>query len=423
MTSILKSAASLVLVAIPCAAPLAAQQPVARDMVPQPRLSAAEERFDNAVRDFEKHLYDAGAFTVDVESRWTYRGAGRATRGTNLFYLAVKKGGKYRIEAGSRESGKAQYVCVSDGQEVTRIHRPAGYYTRRAVSPRHDELERDALTRQTLAGSGVELLVLPQMRARLISQIATVEFVGNEAVDGQATAHFRLSLIDQRQIDVWFTRQAPPLMVRMATTQQIPISSEQTVELVTTSEFQWKTGGPLDAETFAVTVPAEARRVDDLMSALREGTLHQLLGQPAPALELETLNGERVRLADYRGQKVIVLIFWASWCAPSTNGMDSLHDFVAQAEKGGALVLAVNLGESPEQVRASIAKYGYQGPVLLDPEEKSLDAFGFGELPTTVLIGKEGKVQAFHSGSTPEARQRIRQDTAALLQGKSLESR
>ncbi len=65
-------------------------------------------------------------------------------------------------------------------------------------------------------------------------------------------------------------------------------------------------------------------------------------------------------------------------------------------------------------------EHQYQGTVLLDPETKSLDAYRFGELPTTILIGKDGTVQAFHSGSTAEARQQIRQDTAALLQGRQL---
>jgi hypothetical protein len=93
---------------------------------------------------------------------------------------------------------------------------------------------------------------------------------------------------------------------------------------------------------------------------------------------------------------------------------------VTEAEQNGAVVLAVNLGESVEQVRASVKEHGFRGRVLLDPETKSLDAYRFGELPMTILLGRDGTVQAFRSGSTPDARQQIRQDTAALLQGQRL---
>ena len=404
----------------------AAQQPAwtQQTTVPLPapsvQLSDAEKTFDRTVQTFEKYLYDSGAFLVDVTSHWTYSGAGKATQGTNLFRLAVKKGGQYRIEAGSAEKGKAQYVCVSDARQVTRIHQSAKYYSQHSVAPNHDDLERDALTLQTLSGSGVELLIRPQMRAQLIAQIKSVRLVGEEQLGGQKVTHMQLSFLDKRVIDVWFTKADKPLLVRLMTTETIPISDQQSIQLVTTSEFQWQVGGPLPDTMFTATLPAGATRVDDLMAALREGEVRKLLGQPAPPLELQDTSGKTVRLADYIGKKVTILIFWASWCAPSVNSMDTLNAFVAEAQQQGAVVLAINLGEPLNTVQTSVAQHKYQGRVLLDPETKSLDAYGFGELPTTILIGKDGTVQSFRSGSTTETRQLIRQDTAALLQGKTL---
>jgi peroxiredoxin len=276
------------------------------------------------------------------------------------------------------------------------------------------------MTLQTLSGSGVELLIRPQIRAQLIARIDKVEFVGDETLSGQAVAHSRLTLDDGKLLDVWFTKQTKPLLLQLATTERIPVSAKQTIELLTTSKFAWKVGGPLPDSTFSVTIPADARQVDDLLAALRDGDMRQLLGKPAPLLELANLNGQPVRLADYRGKNVVVLIFWASWCAPSTNSMDTLNTFVTEAERNGAVVLAINLGETLQQVKAAIQERQYRGTVLLDPETKSLDAYRFGELPMTVMIGKDGTVQSFQSGSTATARERIRLDTATLLQGKSL---
>lgn len=389
-------------------------------MAPQVQLSSAEKKFDDTVREFEKHLYDSGAFVVDVTSRWTYSGAGRQTQGTNLYHVAVRKGGKYRIEAGSVEQGKGQYICASDGGQIVRLHKPAKYYSQQQASASQDDLQHDALTLQTVSGSGVDLLIRPQMRAQLIAQISTIRLVGKETLDGQQVTHMQLALIDKRRIDVWFTTEDIPMLLQLSTTETIPINDQQEVQLVTTSTFEWEVGGPLPPNTFSVDIPADTRRVDNLLAALREGDIQDLLGKQAPLIELDNLKGRTIRLTDYRGRKVIVLIFWASWCAPSTNRMDTLNAFVAEAEENGAVVLAINLGETVSQVKECVKEHGYRGTVLLDPETRALDKYRFGELPMTILIGRDGTVQSFHSGSTPEVRQQIREDTAALLKGQHL---
>ncbi len=389
-------------------------------LVPPVKLSAAEQQFDETVRAFEAYLFGSGAFVVDVTSNWTYTGAGKTTRGTNLFRLAVVKGGKYRIEAGSKKKGKAQYICVSDGEKITRVLHSAKYYSQQEVSADREDLLRDTLTLQTLAGSGVELLIQPQIRAQLISQISEVRIVGDETMENQPVTHMQLMLLSKRQIDLWFTKAKNPMLLQLVSTQQVPITGKETIQLVTTSKFQWKVGGPLPESTFSVSIPPNTRRVDDLMAALRDGDIRQLLGKRAPALQLNDTANKPVQLADYLGKKVVVLIFWASWCAPSTHGMDTLNEYVQQTEKNGAVVFAINFGETLAEIEASLKTHPFQGKILLDPKNKGLEAFRFGELPTTILIGKDGTIQSFYSGSTDAVRKHIREDTAALLQGKQL---
>ncbi len=419
---VLVSGALVLLLAATLAAGIRAQEVQPPVSAPQTQLSDVEKKFDETIRVFEKYLYDAGAFVVDVQSDWTSSGSGKAAQGTNIFRLAVQKGNKFRIEAGSKETGEAQFICVSDGQRIVRLYRPAKFYSQHETSPSQDDLQYDALTLQTVSGSGVELLIHPQIRADLVAQIDSIKPIGTEALNGKEVVHLQLALKDKRLLDAWFSTGDKPMLVKLATTLTIPIDDQQTFRLVTTSSFTWKTGGPLPEKTFAVSLPPDAHRVDDLLSALQDGDIRQLLGKPAPPLELKDLTGKTVRLADYFGKKVTVLIFWASWCAPSTNDMDTLNAFVAEAEGNGAAVLAINLGEELSQVKASVDEHRYRGTVCLDPNSKSLDVYQFGAIPVTILIGKDGTVQAFHNGSTPEARQRIRQDAAALLSGKQLVS-
>ena len=212
------------------------------------------------------------------------------------------------------------------------------------------------------------------------------------------TRHFRLTLLDKQVYDLWFTTGEQPVLTRLVTTTAIPIDSERVIRLTTTGAFKWQVGVKHPEGTFALEIPAGARRVNDLLAALQEGDIGQLLGQPAPALELTSLQGTQVNLAQHLGKNVVVLVFWASWCAPSTDRMGSLNEFVASCEKAGAAVYAINLREDRDVVSKTVADRGFQGTVLLDPQEKAVQAYRISALPVTVMIGKDGTVQAYQTG-------------------------
>src|SRR5690625_3678086 len=97
-------------------------------------------------------------------------------------------------------------------------------------------------------------------------------------------------------------------------------------------------------------------------------------GQLAPDFELETLGGEKVKLSDFRGEKVIVN-FWATWCPPCRSEMPDMQKF---HEETGATILAVNLF-STEQGKKNV--------------ESFLDEYG---VTFTVLAGKEDEVSTLY---------------------------
>ena len=188
-----------------------------------------------------------------------------------------------------------------------------------------------------------------------------MEDVGREKLGAVDTRHFRLNLLDKQLFDLWFTTGEQPVLTKLVTTTSIPIDGERTFRLTTTGTFQWQVGEKHAEGTFALEIPAGARRVNDLLAALQEGDIEQLLGQPAPALELTSLQGTQVNLSQQFGKKVVVLIFWASWCAPSTDRMGSLNEFVALCEKAGAAVYAINLGEDRDTVSRTVTDKGFRG--------------------------------------------------------------
>jgi thiol-disulfide isomerase/thioredoxin len=148
----------------------------------------------------------------------------------------------------------------------------------------------------------------------------------------------------------------------------------------------------------APTAPSAASRQPDTAG---EGEF-SLLDPPRPAPELgfTSRDGTPRRLADFRGRVVLVNL-WATWCGPCVEEMPSLDRL--QAKLGTALtVLAISEDRPGESVVAPFLeklKLGHLA-VYLDPKNGALKAFGVQGLPTSFLIGRDGRMRAMLEGST-----------------------
>ncbi|MEQ6388324.1 thiol-disulfide oxidoreductase ResA [Bacillaceae bacterium S4-13-58] len=125
-------------------------------------------------------------------------------------------------------------------------------------------------------------------------------------------------------------------------------------------------------------------------------------GDMAPDFILETLDGEKVQLSDYRGQGVF-LNFWATYCPPCKEEMPYMENQYHYFKDKGVTVLAVDVGEPKVTVEGFVNEYGLTFPILLDPSEDVMSAYGIGQLPVTFLVDKEGMViDRITSGLTEE---------------------
>ncbi len=130
------------------------------------------------------------------------------------------------------------------------------------------------------------------------------------------------------------------------------------------------------------------------------------VGTPAPALELPDLDGGTRRLADWQG-KLVLVNFWASWCAPCRREMPILDRARTQHAAQGLEVIGVAADE-PGPTRDFLAEFPVGYPVLIDDPARGEDAsIRFGNnrnvLPYTVLIGRDGRVLASHFGDFSES--------------------
>ncbi len=112
---------------------------------------------------------------------------------------------------------------------------------------------------------------------------------------------------------------------------------------------------------------------------------------------LANVQGQPVRLSDFEG-KVVLVNGWATWCPPCRAEMPTLQAFYDIHREEGFELLAVNAGESQSAVSAFVSQAGFTFTVLLDPGERVLSGLGTSGLPTSFVIGRDGKVAYIHAG-------------------------
>lgn len=108
-----------------------------------------------------------------------------------------------------------------------------------------------------------------------------------------------------------------------------------------------------------------------------------------PALALVALDGSTVKLESLRG-KVVVVNFWASWCAPCIEELPVLND-LADGDK--VVVLGVNFKESAESVQRFAAEHPFRYTVLRDGTGDTFKQWAGGVMPTTILIDRHGRAR------------------------------
>jgi len=97
---------------------------------------------------------------------------------------------------------------------------------------------------------------------------------------------------------------------------------------------------------------------------------------PAPAFDLETLNGSPTKLSDYKGQYVL-LNFWATWCPPCLEEMPSMEGAFQRYKDKGFTVLAISSDEEGKTaVEPFVEKLGVTFPIMFDPDKAVSSIYG-----------------------------------------------
>ncbi|MBL1277008.1 MAG: TlpA family protein disulfide reductase [Ectothiorhodospiraceae bacterium] len=126
----------------------------------------------------------------------------------------------------------------------------------------------------------------------------------------------------------------------------------------------------------------------------------EILEGPAPDFTLKSRSGENVKLSELRGD-VVMINFWASWCAPCRQEMPLLEDMYKKYSDLGFVLLGVNVEEDSSKAIELLREVPVSFPVLFDNKNDVTKLYKVVAMPSTVMVDRDGNMRYLHRGYLP----------------------
>ncbi len=136
-----------------------------------------------------------------------------------------------------------------------------------------------------------------------------------------------------------------------------------------------------------------------LAASAQPARVHSLVGKQAPAFNRYDLSGKNIDLASLRG-KVVLLNFWATWCAPCQQEMPMFSEWQREYGPQGFQVIGISMDDDADAARKLVKRLGVAYPVAMGDARLGERYGGVLGLPLTFLIGRDGKVLTQFQGET-----------------------
>lgn len=119
----------------------------------------------------------------------------------------------------------------------------------------------------------------------------------------------------------------------------------------------------------------------------------------APNFSLNSIEGEKISLADYKG-KIVLVDFWATWCGPCRKGVPDLVDLKNKYGDKGFEVIGISVDRSNtiSQVKPFAKEFNINYPVVYTDEQTPGKFGGIQYIPTSFVINQEGYIVSKHVG-------------------------
>jgi len=140
----------------------------------------------------------------------------------------------------------------------------------------------------------------------------------------------------------------------------------------------------------------------------------QQVGKPAPAFDLPSTTTPNLRLVDLKG-RVVLVDFWASWCAPCKQSFPWMNEMQAKYGPQGLTIIGVNVDKKREDADKFLAGTPAKFAVAFDTTGKVAQSYQPKGMPTSFLIGADGVVRNVHVGFRDSDRDDLELELAAAL--------
>jgi peroxiredoxin len=128
------------------------------------------------------------------------------------------------------------------------------------------------------------------------------------------------------------------------------------------------------------------------------------VGDPAPDFTLKDLDGKEHTLSSFKGKKVVMLDFWATWCNICKREMPILESVYKEYREKGVEFFGIALDEKVKLIKKIIADKGVTYPILIDSGAKvATEVYRLaGPIPLKVVVDCEGVIRYSHVGDYPD---------------------
>jgi thiol-disulfide isomerase/thioredoxin len=169
------------------------------------------------------------------------------------------------------------------------------------------------------------------------------------------------------------------------------------------------------AESYDESTPSQ---LGDGGTKLNPEDFSYQLGEVPEDFEVFLLDGSSISLAELKG-KVVLINFWATWCAPCIMEFYDLKELILEPNKNKDFIfLAISIGESKERVQLMMEKLNEDGISFnpgLDPKKLVFSQFAKGSIPKSFLLDKEGVLRMFTEGNSQKEMKEIATTIEVLL--------
>ena len=128
-----------------------------------------------------------------------------------------------------------------------------------------------------------------------------------------------------------------------------------------------------------------------------KGSQEQILTNADYSWELNTLEGNEIKLADYKG-KVLFINFWATWCPPCVGEMPEIQKLYDKYKTNDKIEFLLVTNENKQTVNSFLEKRDYSFPVYFS-EYRSPDILFSNSIPVTFIISKSGVIKVKEKGA------------------------